>query len=383
MSADVQPTPTSTRALVSYEPTTASQVDWRLEDVSLREPKDDELVIRLVATGICHTDLVFGSLPTPFTTYPKVLGHEGAGYIERAGAKVDVGKPGDAVLLSYSSCATCRDCVDHHPAYCESFAAINYETETDTFVSKEAATPLGLGGLFFGQSSFANYTIVKQASVVNVSSIVRDESELKLFAPLGCGFQTGMGAVDVVAQAGPGDAVVVLGVGGVGLSAIAAAKFNRSHTIIAVDRVKSKLQLALELGATHVIESSDDTDLVAEVKALTQGAGASIVVDTTGNMKVIEAGLALTANRGQLIIIGVPPMDAQLGVHLVTFMQTGKILRGCIEGDVNPAEYIPEMIKRFRAGQFPIDKLVNFYPEFHRALAEMKDGRSVKPVLVW
>ncbi|KAK6379354.1 hypothetical protein LTS17_006272 [Exophiala oligosperma] len=255
------------QALVSYEPN-GGDMDLRFEDVSIRDLKDDELLIRLVATGICHTDLVFGSLPSPFTTYPKVLGHE----------------------------------------------------DPDTFLDSNGQK---ICGLFFGQSSMASYTIAKQASVVNVTSVIRNESELKLFAPLGCGFQTGFGAIDVVASAGPDDTVVVMGIGGVGFSAIAGAKLNQCNTIIAVDRVPQRLQLAREFGATHVIDSSETQDLVAEVKALTKGRGSSITLDTTGNMKLIENGLAMTANRGQMIIVGVPPMDAQLGVHLVSFMQVG------------------------------------------------------------
>ncbi|KIW10686.1 hypothetical protein PV08_11650 [Exophiala spinifera] len=363
------------RAIVSYEPT-EGQIDLRLEDVSIRDLKDDEVLIRVVATGICHTDLLFGAMQPPFTPYPKVLGHEGwyfpqlrfsqaeltgkgAGYIEQVGKNVQVGKPGDAVLLSFSYCSTCRDCSALHPSYCESFSTVNYVTDPETFLSPDGQN---IGGLFFGQSSMASYTIARQASVVNVSSLIHDESELKIFAPLGCGFQTGFGAIDLVAKAGSGDAVVVMGIGGVGFSAIAGAKLNKCHTIIAIDRVEQRLQLAREFGATHVINSTETEDLVAEVKSLTKGAGSTITLDTTGNMRLIENGLAMTANRGQMIVVGVPPMDAQLIVHVVSFLQTGKILRGCIEGDATPGEYIPTMIKHFRAGQFPIDKLVKLYP---------------------
>lgn len=262
---------------------------------------------------------------------------KGAGYIEKVGTNVQVGKPGDAVLLSFSYCSTCQDCSTNHPSYCESFTAMNYQTDPGTF---QASNGQKVGGLFFGQSSMASYTIAKQASVVNVTSVIHDESELRLFAPLGCGFQTGFGAIDVTANAGPDDTVVVIGIGGVGFSAIAVisastprcwwytfteasqgAKLNQCNTIIAVDRVGQRLQLAREFGATHIIDSSETQDLVAEVKALTKGRGSTITLDTTGNMKLIENGLAMTANRGQMIIVGVPPMDGQLGVHLVEFMQ--------------------------------------------------------------
>lgn len=145
---------------------------------------------------------------------------KGAGYVERVGQSVDVAKVGDAVLLSFSFCSKCKDCETEHPAYCQQFNELNYSGDPNIFQGGDEPAPTGS---FFGQSSFSNFTIVKQSSVVNVTTVIKNEDELKLFAPLGCGFQTGMGTVDHFAGTSKGDTVVILGLGGVGLAAIAAS----------------------------------------------------------------------------------------------------------------------------------------------------------------
>jgi len=286
------------------------------------------------------------------------------------------------VLLSFRSCNKCKDCKDSHPAYCQEFSA-NYSGEANVFRTADGPGP---SASFFGQSSFASHAIVKEASVVNVSSVIKNEDELKLFAPLGCGFQTGIGTVDKFCGAGEKDFVVILGLGGVGLSAIMAAKLNNCPIIVGVDRFPERLDLAKSFGATHVINTSTlENDLAAEIKSLTEGHGSSITVDTTGNMGLIKLGMDFTGNRGQMIILGVPPPDGVLDIHLNTFMQTGKSIRGSIEGDVTPSEYIPKMIQWYRDGKLPIDKLIKFYPveDFERAISDMNSGVTVKPVLVW
>ncbi|OCK78337.1 NAD(P)-binding protein, partial [Lepidopterella palustris CBS 459.81] len=371
----------SARAIIAHEPVDG-QLNWKLENVTLRELQPTELLVRMVSTGICHTDLIFGMMPKEAGPYPKVLGHEGAGYVEEIGTDVKNAQVGDAVLLSFQFCSTCKDCKDGHPSYCKQFAAINYGGEQGVYETTESKA----SGVFFGQSSFSSHAIVKEASVTIVSSIVKNNEELKLFAPLGCGFQTGVGTVDQLTGAGGKDAIVIMGLGGVGLTAIMAAKLKGCITIIGVDRSQERLEMAKTFGATHIVNSSNlKVSLVEEIRSLTDGNGSSITIDTTGNMDLIGNGMDFTANRGQMIILGVPPMDASLGVHLVSFMQTGKLLRGSIEGDVTPSEYIPKMVQWYRDGKLPIDKLVKFYPvkDFESAIADMKSTVTVKPVLVW
>ena len=368
----------SARAIVTHEPKDGN-ANWKLEDITLsRDIKPDEVLVRMIATGICHTDLVFSFMPAEHMgPYPKVLGHEGSGYAEAVGSDVKHIQAGDPVLLSFASCAACKDCTDGHPSYCQKFAALNYGNEQKLY--SEAS------GQFFGQSSFANLSIVKACSVVSVKGLVSDE-ELKMYSPMGCGFQTGVGTIDVLAEAKAKDTVVILGLGGVGLSGVMAAKINKCQKIIGVDRFDERLELAKSVGATHVINTSEkDFDLTKAIKELTDGIGADIVMDTTGNMGLINSGMEFTANRGQLIILGVPPADGIVPVHLITFMQTGKRLRGSIEGDVTPSEYVPKMIKWQKEGKLPIEKLIKYYKveEYEKALEDMHKGSTIKPVLIW
>lgn len=224
----------SARAIVAHEPI-EDQLIWKLEDVTvLRDLQPTELLVRIVSTGICHTDVVFSTWPKEAIPYPKVLGHEGkmakrinpgtvtnsitgSGYVEQVGSEVKSASVGDSVLLSFQSCSTCKDCLDKHPSFCQVFAPANYGGDQDVF---QIAGGVKSAGGFFGQSSFASHTIVKESSVVNVSTIVKSEEELRLFAPLGCGFQSGMGTVDNLAGGTEKDSIVIIGLGGVGLTAI-------------------------------------------------------------------------------------------------------------------------------------------------------------------
>lgn len=226
-------TPVSGRALVAHEPVDG-QVNWTLENVTLRKLGPKELIVRIVATGICHTDIVFSTWPAEAIPFPKVLGHEGirtnstqirysiidiligSGYVEQVGAEVTAVKVGDSVLCSFQYCATCKDCSEGHPSFCQQFSNFNYGGDGDVFTFSGGVAR----GSFFGQSSFASYTVVKEASVVNVSGLLKDEEELKLLSPLGCGIQTGIGTIEKLAGATEKDSVVILGLGGVGLSAV-------------------------------------------------------------------------------------------------------------------------------------------------------------------
>ncbi|KAK2686304.1 hypothetical protein QWA68_014508 [Fusarium oxysporum] len=370
----------NTKFIAAYEPQ-GTTPDLRLVNGSVRAIHPSELLIRVVATGICHTDLIFATWPADQIPYPKVLGHEGAGVVVEAGPGVTKARPGDFVLLSFHNCKDCHDCKEGHPSFCSKFVEVNYGGEDATYTAEGT----DLRGNFFGQSSFAELAVVKETSVVNVTNIIKTEEELKLFAPLGCGFQTGAATVENVARANEKDRVAVLGLGGVGLVSIMTAKMQACRTIIGIDRVPERLELAKALGATHVINTADENiDIKDDIQRVTDGKGSSITIDTTGNMGLIKAGLEFTANRGQLIFVGVPPLDAMMDLHLVTFMQTGKVIRGTIEGDAVPAEYLPRMVQWYREGKLPINKLISFYkPEnFETALKDMKIGKAVKPVIV-
>jgi Zn-dependent alcohol dehydrogenase len=228
---------------------------------------------------------------------------------------------------------------------------------------------------------------VDETSVVNAKDLIKSPEEMKLFAPLGCGIQTGSGTIVNVAKCKPTDTVAIMGVGGVGLSGIMGAKIAGAKTIIAIDRVASRLELAKEIGATHTINSDGMSmpDLIERVRSLTDGYGTSITMDTTGLLKLIETGLEFTRIRGQYIQIGSAPMDAKLSIEVFKFMVSGKRFIGAVEGDAIPTEYLPRMIGWYREGKFPIDKLVKTFKadDFMGAIEEMHTGVTIKPVIVW
>jgi len=228
--------------------------------------------------------------------------------------------------------------------------------------------------------------LVEENSVTNVSRIVRSEQELKLYSPLGCGFMTGAGTVVKLCKATAEDTVVVLGLGGVGLAALMAARITGCASIIAVDRVRSKLEMALKLGASVTIDTSDSSlDLVAEVARRTNGMGPSITIDATGDPELIKLGYELTGKMGRMVIVGAPPRDAVMEVNLFDVMMSGKTLTSSIEGDALPNQFIPEMIQWHQDGKFPIEKIVKYFKaeDFQSAIESMKSGSVVKPVLVW
>lgn len=268
---------------------------------------------------------------------------------------------------------------------------MNTTSSKPTFISSNAKdNSPDIAGNFFGQSSFAGLSIVHQNSVVNARDLVKDKTELKLFAPLGCGAQTGAGSITKVADAGPDDSVCVIGLGGVGLSGIMAAKIRGCHTIIGIDRVASRLELAKELGATHTINTSDvptGEKLIMAVRDLTEGLGSTFTLETTGVPALIENGFDFTRARGKHIQVGLCP---DLGYQVKFGLTTGNLFAnksfiGAIEGWADPQEFLPRMIGWYREGKFPLEKIVKFMPakDFEQAIEEMHEGGTVKPVILW
>jgi Zn-dependent alcohol dehydrogenase len=259
--------------------------------------------------------------------------------------------------------------------------------QTPVFTSKNGKLN-DIHGAFFGQSSFANLSIVRQCSVVNAKDLVKDKKELQLFAPLGCGIQTGSGTVINAAKAGPNDIVCILGLGGVGLSAIMAAKIQGCRGIIGVDRVRSRLALAKELGATNLIDGSNlpsGKSLTDTIRDMAEGLGPSVVIDTTGVPALIQAGLESARQMGRVVQVGSAPFEFNLEINVFSYMMRGVQYLGAIEGQAYPPEFVPKMVQWYREGKFPIDKLVKFMPaeEFEKALEEMHSGTTIKPILTW
>ena len=300
-----------------------------------------------------------------------------------------VAQEGDPVLLSFTSCGQCHACIDQVPSYCTSFMERNFIGNKifDLASSEASSGEPTISGSFFGQSSFASLTIVSQRSVVNAKGLFQNRQELALFAPLGCGVQTGAGTIVNVAQAGPKDAVVVLGLGGVGLSAVMAANVLGCRKIIGIDKVQKRLDLARELGATNVINGTDlgGSSLVEKVRELTEGLGATVTMDTTGVTALGMQGVEFTRNHGKYIQVGTNPMDAKADFPMLLFMTSGKQFIGAIEGSAVPQKFVPQLVKWYHEGRFPLDKIIKTFDanDWEKAVNEMHSGETVKPILLW
>ncbi|MEU6307398.1 NAD(P)-dependent alcohol dehydrogenase [Streptomyces chartreusis] len=365
-------------------PTRAAVVEsggapFTLSDVELDEPGPHEAVVRMVATGLCHTDLgvASGALPFPL---PGVLGHEGAGVVEAVGAAVTGVAPGDHVVLSFTSCGGCRDCRGGHPAYCATWLPLNLiggrRADGTGTISRAGED---LGGHFFGQSSFAERALVDERSLVKVDP----EVPLASIAPLGCGVQTGVGAVWNVLKPVTGSTVLVLGAGAVGLSAVMAAALTPATDIVAVDRVAERLSLAAELGATHTIDATG-TDLAAALADITGGRGADGVVETTGNVGVLRRGVDALAARGTLVVVGAPPFGTEVALD-VNGLLGGKRVVGLTLGDAETQTFVPALVRLVKDGRLPLHRLISTYPftDIDRAVRDMGAGKAIKPVLTF
>ncbi len=347
-----------------------------LESLELEEPRADEILVRVVATGVCHTDIVVrdGMLPTPM---PVVLGHEGAGVVEKVGASVTKVAPGDHVVMTYNSCGGCPSCEEHAPSYCHEFFPRNFfATREDgtTALSKEGEV---IQSNFFGQSSFATHALCHERNIVKVTS----EVPLDLLGPLACGVQTGAGAVINALQVKSGKSIAIFGTGSVGLSAVMAAHAMGATTIIAVDMNDERLAFAEEVGATHSLNPANG-DVTAAIIEIT-GYGVDYALDTTGLTPVIRGAVLSLAPRGCCGVLGASAPGSEIVLDEVHFMSGGRRLIGIVEGESNPDSFIPQLINLYQQGKFPFDKMVRFYPfeQINEAIADSESGVTIKPVV--
>lgn len=341
-------------------------------DVDIDEPRGDEILVRITAVGVCHTDLSTRAV-WPAERLPMVFGHEGTGVVEAVGDKVTRIAPGDTVVLTFRSCGTCERCVSGEPAYCRTPGLNSSGGRTDgTSALSRGGQPVRSG--FFGQSSFASYAIAYESNTVRVPAGLAPS----VAAPLGCGVQTGAGAVLNVLRPRSGDSLTVFGGGGVGLSAVMAAVAAGCTTVV-VDPVASRRQLALELGAAGVVDSASD-DVVAAVRDLT-GGGTRHVVDTTGRPEVIASAVDALVHRGQLAVLGI---GGPITLDTMSVMSKGLTVRGVIEGDSVPHEFIPRLVDLHERGLLPVERLVTefAFDRIEDAVGAARSGEAIKPVLI-
>jgi aryl-alcohol dehydrogenase len=345
-----------------------------IEAVELDAPRPDELLVRIVATGICHTDL--HAHQGRLSPLPIVLGHEGAGVVEAVGEAVSGFAVGDHVVLSGSSCGHCPGCASGLPSYCDTsmprtFGGQRMDGSTALCCGEER-----LHSHFFGQSSFASHAIVPERTAVKVDRDV----PLTMLGPLACGVITGAGAIIRSFAMGPDDSVAIFGVGGVGLSAVMAARLVGAKRIVAIDLNAERLDLARELGATDAIRA-DDSDLAAQIRATT-GRGVDYSFNTTVVPEVFTTALDCLAMRGTAGFVSAP--RGAWTPAMFPMLGGGRTLKGILGGDAAPRQFIPMLIDHWRQGRFPFDRLLRFYPfaDIAAAFDDIHHGRAIKPVLL-
>jgi aryl-alcohol dehydrogenase len=348
---------------------------FRLDRLELDAPRPDEVLVAIRATGICHTDLHArdGYFEMP---YPAVYGHEGAGVVEAVGNAVDDLAPGDHVVISFPWCGACEHCRDGRLSYCERGRRLKSggARADGSFTLSRNGAPVY--GAFFQQSSFATHAVAPARDVVRV----REDAPLECLGPLGCGLQTGAGAVLNVMRPEPGKSFVVFGAGSVGLAGLMAAKAAQCEPIVAVDVRPNRLALARELGATHTIDNATE-NAVEAIRRLT-GGGAHFTLETSALPAVFRQAVDCLRGCGTCVLVG----SARRGVEAsfeMPVLQGGRTVRGVVQGDSRPREFIPQLVDLFMAGRFPLDRLITFYDvaEIDRAAADAVAGATIKPVL--
>jgi aryl-alcohol dehydrogenase len=351
-----------------------------LEQLELDEPHNNEVRVRMVATGICHTDAIVrdGVYPTPL---PAVLGHEGAGVVEAVGAEITTVVPGDHVVLSAAYCTHCLQCRAGRMAYCENLFAQDFGgrrimggTSLSTSDGEEISSH------FFGQSSFSTHANVVESSVIKVDP----EAPLEVLAPLGCGMQTGAGAILNDLRPSAGSSVAVTGSGAVGLAAIMAARVVGATTIVAIDLHQSRLELARELGATHVVNGGTEpvNDRLTEI---TKGRGVDYILDTTAVPSVLSNAAQALGIRGTLALVGAGAPGTQTTFETGASLVKGWTFKTIIQGSSVPQVFIPRLVELWEQGRFPFDKLIQTYKldDINTAFADSESGATVKPVVVF
>jgi aryl-alcohol dehydrogenase len=361
---------------ISAALSTGPEAPFEIAEVELDDPRRDEVLVQMSAVGVCHSDLTMKAV-WPQEISPIVLGHEGAGVVVAVGDDVAGVRAGDHVLLSYRSCGSCRECASGYPPYCRNFRSLNgIGTRVDGSLTM-TRNGSAVYGSYFGQSSFASHALAYESNVV----LVDGDLDLGLAAPLACGVQTGAGTVLNVLAPQPDASLVVFGAGAVGLSALMAAAAIGVRTIIAVDPVASRRQLAAELGATESLDPAAG-DVSAAVQELTDG-GAAFAIDTSAKGVVINQAITALAPRGTLAVLGIGIPDFAMDVRSV--ISGGKTIRGVIEGEAVPQTFIPRLIALHREGRLPLQKLIRTYEfgDIGTAFADAASGSAIKPVLLF
>jgi NDMA-dependent alcohol dehydrogenase len=349
-----------------------------VEDVDLADPSGGEVLVRIEASGVCHSDwnVIAGVTPNPF---PVVLGHEGAGIVEETGAGVGSVAPGDHVVLSWlPGCGHCALCREGRPNLCEtSFSAMLEGTLPDgTTRLAQNGSPLYHYSFL---STFAERCVVPEESCVKI----RPDASLDVAALVGCAVMTGVGAAINRAKVEPGSSVLVFGAGGVGLSAVLGAKLAGARTIIAVDPVPFKRELALELGATSTVDPGEE-DPAEAVRGITGGRGADYAFEAAGIPALVTAAYDAVRRGGTVVSIGIAPEDADVSIPASRLPREEKIVTGSFYGSCRPHTDMPRILDLYMDGRLDLDRLVSktfALEEINEAFDAMNAGEVARAVI--
>jgi aryl-alcohol dehydrogenase len=354
----------------------ARSAPFVIDRLELTDPRADEVLVRVVASGMCQTDL-HGRDAYYDTPYPAVFGHEGAGVVAAVGRSVRSVKPGDHVVMSFPWCGACANCRREDIAHCQKswdWKMRGTRPDGSTLMRKGEAP---VYSAFFQQSSFATYAISQERFVVKV----RGDAPLELLGVFACSGQTGAGAVLNTMRPQPGDGIALFGVGAVGLSALMAAKIAGCDPVIAIDVHQARLALARELGATHTIHSSGGTDVVAEIRKIT-GDGVRFSLETSALPAVFRAAVDVLEPSGTCVLLGSARPGTEAAIDM-PFLQFGRKIHGVIQGESHPGDFIPRLVDHLMDGKMPIDRIATFYElaDINRAAEDSAKGTTIKPVI--
>jgi aryl-alcohol dehydrogenase len=348
-----------------------------IEEVELSAPKATEALVRTIACGVCHTDAAALHSFIP-VTLPIILGHEGVGVVEDVGSDVTTLKKGDRVIMSFPSCGKCDYCHEGHPYACDDLNTLFFDGTYNDGTKRFSLNGTAISS-FFGQGSFADHVVIDARNAVKVD--IDSDEELAKLCSLGCGVQTGAGAVLNRIKPEKGTSIAVFGCGGVGMSAIMAAAVAGCGTIIGIDIAPSRLKLAEELGATHVINSKE-ADPIVEIKRIT-GGGAHNSVESSGVANVTLQALGCLRREGMAVLLSVTGTN-EISLPLEAYILNPSVtLAGLSEGASNPQTFIPELVRYYNKGRLPVDRLVKFYDfrDIEKAFEDSHTGTTIKPVL--
>ena len=350
---------------------------FQLGTFELEEPREDEVLVKIAASGICHTDIAVKqqSVHLPL---PMILGHEGSGVVEAIGNRVSELKVGDHVILTSDSCGSCKKCEQRLPSYCNEFVERNLSGRridgTSPVLDRSDST---IGGRFVGQSSFASHSLVSERSAVKI-----DKSHpLRLMGPLGCGLMTGVGTVFHALEASSGNSIAIFGAGTVGLSSVMGSKLRNCHPIIAVDPLKERRDIAKELGATHALDSKAE-DLVEQIIDLSKG-GVDFSIEASGSPSAVDASLKCLGRPGWAAQVGATPAQTYHSLDM-DHLGFGRGIKGVVMGDAYAKEFVPHLAALHSKGRLPFEKFVKEYKfdEINEAIRESQEGSVIKPILI-